>query len=75
MQMAAPMESETTVRRIVVGPNGCTQAAMNRTKPNQTGIRASLAAKFCSSAADLIERALIFQYTPSESQQASIKIP
>jgi hypothetical protein len=38
------------------------------------GIRASLAARFCCSAADFVERALMFQYTPSETQQARMRI-
>src|SRR5271157_3732316 len=74
-QMDTPTESERTVRRIATGPNGCTQAATNRTKPTHTGIRASLAARFCCSAADLMERALMFQYTPSETQQTRMRIP
>src|SRR5271157_2388953 len=74
-QMDTPTESERTVRRIATGPNGCTQAATNRTKPTHTGIRASLAARFCCSAADLMEQALMFQYTPSETQQTRMRIP
>jgi hypothetical protein len=72
--MATATESEETVRRIATGPNGCTQAATTRTKPSHTGNRANLAAKFCGSAAVLTERALIFQYTTSATQQATMRI-
>ena len=40
-QMVTPTESEKTVRRIATMPNGCAQAAMNRTKPNHTGCAAT----------------------------------
>ena len=73
--MATPTESEKTVRRIATMPNGCAQAAMNRTKPNHTGMRANRAAKFCGSAGDFTERALMFQYTTSKTQHTRIRIP
>ena len=64
-----------TCAPLATEPNGYTQASMNRMKPNHTGIRASLAAKLFCSAADLMERALMFQYAPRKTQHASIRIP
>jgi hypothetical protein len=43
--------------------------------PSQIGIRASLLLQSWPSAVGLMERALMFQYTPRKTQQARIGIP
>jgi hypothetical protein len=74
-QIATASASETAVRRIATIPNGYTQMTINRMYPSQTGIRASLPLQSWPSAVGLLDRALMFQYTLSKTQQARINIP
>jgi hypothetical protein len=74
-QIATASEPETAVRRVATIPNGYTQMTMNRMYPSQIGIRASLPLQSWPSAVGLMERALMFQYTPTKIQQARIGIP
>jgi len=74
-QIATASESETAVLRIATIPNGYTQMTINRMYPSQIGIRASLPLKSWPIAVGLIDRALMFQYTPRKTQQARINIP
>jgi hypothetical protein len=73
-QIATASEPETGVRRITTIPNGYAQMTMNRMYPSQIGIRASLPPQSWPSAVGLMERALMFQYTPRKTQQARISI-
>src|ERR1039458_3167244 len=74
-QMATATESEETVRRIATGPNGCTQAATNRTKPSHTGIRASLAGKFCGAAGCPIQALFWLEWGSSNFTRAPPPAP
>jgi hypothetical protein len=75
-QVAMATKSEKTVRRIVTGPNGWAQAAMNRTKPTARSASVPIGlANSAVQAAGLMERALMFQYTQRKTQQARISVP